>query len=321
MDIAILTTNILNPPLLFFFLGFIATLVKSDLEIPQPIPKLFSLYLLCAIGLQGGVELHEVGFSFYLLLIMAAIICAAIIVPFYTFFLLKRSFGVYNAGAIAASYGSVSAVTFITAITFLKLLAIDYSGFMIAGMALMESPAIVVGILLIQRYAAETEINWARILHDSFFNSAVFLILGSLFIGLIIGNSGYETIRPFFVDNFKGALCLFLLDMGLVSAKRLSSLIKKGAQAIPFAICIPLLNACAAIGVARLLGLTIGDAFLFTCLCASASYIAVPAAMRIVVPEANPSLYIPMAMGITFPFNIFIGLPLYLKMIEFLWRY
>ncbi len=303
-------------------MGLFAAFIRSDLEIPQQIAKFLSLYLLFAIGFQGGVELSHSGLTLIIIWKLVAVVCAAVIVPLYTFFILKTRFNIYDSGAIAASYGSVSAVTFITAITLLNVLKISFGGYMIAAMALMETPAIIVGVLLVRLYApseSDESISWKELLHDAACNGAVILILGSLVIGYITGPQGMSSLKPFSIDIFKGMLSFFLLDMGLVAAKRMSALWNKSTVVFLFAIIIPLINAACGILFAYYVGFSQGDALLFTVLCASASYIAVPAAMRLAVPEANPGFYIPMALGITFPFNIIVGLPLYLSIIQKFW--
>lgn len=317
MSVDIVFQNILNPPILFFFLGMLAVLLKSDLDIPQPLPKLFSIYLLIAIGLHGGYEIRHSGFTSEAVKVLALSVFMALVVPIYVFFIIRIKLDVYNAVAIAATYGSVSAVTFITATSFLSSLKVSYGGYMVAALALMESPAIIVGFILLSIFAPSLnnsnggERNWREILRESFLNSSVFLLLGSLFVGLIVGEVGWKAVEPFFGDLFRGLLSFFLLDMGIVAARRISDLGKIGAFLIIFAIILPIFNASLGILLSKIFGLQKGDAFLFTVLCASASYIAVPAAMRISVPEANPSIYVPMSLAVTFPFNIIIGLPLY----------
>lgn len=330
MDLSLIASNILNPPVLFFFLGMTAVLVKSDLEIPQPIPKLFSLYLLFAIGFKGGVELVKSGIGQEVLLTLLAASLMACIVPLYTFFILKLKFDIYNAAAIAATYGSISAVTFITAGSFLGQLGIDYGGYMVAALALMESPAIIVGLILLKLATADLaivddskvtqrDLDWSEVLKEAFLNSSVFLLVGSLLIGVMTGERGWQVLSPFSQDMFYGVLAFFLLDMGLVAAKRLKDLEKTGTFLISFALLIPIVNAAIGLSIAKFIGLPQGDALLFCVLCASASYIAVPAAMRLTVPEANPSLYVSAALVITFPFNIIVGIPLYLYCINMLW--
>jgi hypothetical protein len=327
MDFSVALENFLSPPILFFFLGLLAVLVRSDLEIPQPIPKFLSLYLMLAIGFRGGVELGHSAPGGQVLLTLAAAIAMAALVPVYCFWILRRRLDVYNAAAIAATYGSISAVTFVTATAFLERAGIPYGGYMVAAMALMESPAIVVAVILARLAlrkpgpdgaapATTLEGGWSHLLRDAFFNSSVFLILGSLLVGLITGERGQTALHPFTNELFSGILCFFLLDMGIVAARRLRDLRTSGSFLLGFAILVPLLNALLGIGLSRLLGLGTGDALLLTILCASASYIAVPAAMRLALPEANPSLSLPLALAVTFPLNITLGMPLYLALIQ-----
>ncbi len=322
MDISLIVSNILNPPILFFFLGMTAVLVKSDLEIPAPIPKLFSLYLLFAIGFKGGVELIKSGITQEVLMTMLAAVLMACFVPVYTFFVLKLKLDTYDAAAIAATYGSISAVTFITAGAFLSELGIDFDGYMVAALALMESPAIIVGLILVNLFAKEQgdrDFSWSEVLREAFLNSSVFLLVGSLLIGVLTGEHGWQVLEPFTQGLFYGVLTFFLLDMGLVAAKRIKDLQKTGFFLIGFAILIPVVNAGIGLAIAKFIGMGVGNALLFAVLCASASYIAVPAAMRLTVPEANPSLYISTALAVTFPFNIIVGIPLYLYVINLFW--
>ncbi len=327
MDLDLIVSNVLNPPILFFFLGMIAVLVKSDLEIPPPIPKLFSLYLLLAIGFKGGVELVKSGISQEVVLTMLAAIMMACVVPVYSFFILKIKLDSYNAAAIAATYGSISAVTFITASSFLSQLGIAFDGYMVAALALMESPAIIVGLILVNLFTAEekakkgeaSEFAWSEVLREAFLNSSVFLLVVSLIIGCLTGERGWHVLSPFTQDMFYGVLTFFLMDMGLVAAKRIKDLQKTGFFLIAFAILMPILNSGVGIAIAKLISLSQGNALLFAVLCASASYIAVPAAMRLTVPEANPSLYVSTALAVTFPFNIIVGIPLYMYVINLFW--
>jgi hypothetical protein len=322
MDISLIVSNILNPPVLFFFLGMTAVWVKSDLEIPAPVPKLLSLYLLFAIGFKGGVELVKSGVTQDVVLTLLAAMLMACLVPIYTFFILKLRLDTYDAAAIAATYGSISAVTFITASAFLDELGIAFDGYMVAALALMESPAIIVGLILVSLFTIEQgkrDFSWPEVLQEAFLNSSVFLLVGSLIIGVLTGEHGWQVLEPFTQGLFYGVLTFFLLDMGLVAARRIKDLQKAGIFLIAFAILIPILNAALGLGIARVIGLTEGNALLFSVLCASASYIAVPAAMRMTVPEANPSLYVSTALAVTFPFNIIVGIPLYLYGINLLW--
>lgn len=322
MDVSLVMSNVLSPPVLFFFLGMLAVFLKSDLEIPQPLPKLFSLYLLFAIGFKGGNELVKSGVSQEVVLTLLAAVMMACVVPIYTFFILKLKLDLYNAAAIAATYGSISAVTFITASSFLTEQGIDFSGYMVAALALMESPAIIVGLLLVKIFAIDKQdgdFSWSEVLQEAFLNSSVFLLVGSLIIGALSGEKGWKVEEPFTQGIFYGVLTFFLLDMGLVAAGRIKDLGKTGTFLISFSILIPLVNAAIGILLAKAIGMPQGNALLFSVLCASASYIAVPAAMRMTLPEANPSLYVTAALALTFPFNIIVGIPLYLYGINLLW--
>lgn len=321
MDAHLIVSNLLNPPILFFFLGAVAFFIGSDLEIPQPLPKFFSLYLLLSIGFKGGVELSHSGLGGQVAWTLLAAMAMAVAVPVWTFFALRRRLDLSNAAAVAATYGSISAVTFIAAGSFLGQLGLPSSGHMVAAMALMESPAIIVGIALARVMKKEDGLafSWPHLLRDAFFNGSVLVLMGALAIGMLTGESGGKALAPFTGDIFKGMLCLFLLDMGLVSARRLAGIKTLGGFPVAFATVVPLVNAAAAIAIAHLLGLSRGDALLFTVLCASASYIAVPAAMRLAVPEANPGLYVTMALALTFPFNVIVGLPLYMSAINHFW--
>jgi len=256
-------------------------------------------------------------------------------VPISSFLVLRTRLDPYNAAAVAASYGSISAVTFITAQSFLNVLKIPFDGFMVAALALMDSPAIVIGVVLARLGGGALANNpegdearlvheegqglrWAELLREAFLNGSIFLLIGSLVIGYLVAAfspAGAEKMEPFTEKLFYGALCFFLLDMGLVAAQRLQELRKVGAFLIGFAVLAPLLHASVGLGIARLLGLNQGNALLFMVLCASASYIAVPAAMRMTVPQANPSLYISTALGVTFPFNVVIGIPVYMALV------
>lgn len=318
MDLHLLADNLSNPALLFFFLGILAVQLKSDLEIPANSSKFISLYLLFSIGFKGGQELAHSLFSWEIIWSLILGILLAIWVPLYSFAILRRRFSVANAGAIAASYGSVSAVTFVTAISFLDLEQVTYGGHMVAVMALMEAPSIVVGVLLIAIFDKKngSALSMSKVCRHSLTNGSVLLILGSLLIGFLASDQQAEGIKPFTTDIFKGFLAVFLLDMGISSGSKLSALVKKGWFALVFAIVIPLINGCLAVAITSTFLTNPGDRFLFAILAASASYIAVPAAMRLAAPKANPSLYLPMALAITFPFNITLGMPLYFYLVQ-----
>ncbi len=324
MDTSLILQNVLTPPVLFFFLGTLAVLLKSDLEIPAPLPKLFSLYLLLAIGFKGGIELEKSGIGGPVLPTVTAAILMSLLIPLICFFILRIKFNVFNAAAIAAAYGSISAVTFITAESFLESQNIPFDGFMVAALALMESPAIIVGLLLVKIAApkerpVERKMRWIEILHESMLNGSVYLLLGSLLIGGLtaaFNPSGVEKMQPFTGKLFYGVECFFLLDMGIVAAQRLPALKKAGAFLIGFAIGMPVFNALLGVFVAKALNLGPGNALLFVVLCASASYLAVPTAMRMTVPEAKSSYYISTTLGLTFPFNIIIGIPVYMGLVN-----
>ena len=325
MDVNLIIQNMLNPPVLFFFLGMLAVFLKSELSIPQPLPKLFSLFLLISIGLHGGYELSKSGFDAYVFKALFIAIVMASIVPIYSYFILRIKLDTYNSVAIAASFGSVSAVTFITGVTYLQTIGTEYGGSMVAGMALMESPAIVIGLVLAAIFTRsatsnnENKTNWSEIFREAFLNPSVFLLIGALFIGILTGEKGWSSKEPLFGNLFKGMLAFFLLDMGLVAASKIYELKKLGFFLIIFAIAMPVVNASLSMVFASFFELTKGDAFLLALLSASASYIAVPAAMRLSVPEANPSIYLPLSLAVTFPFNISLGIPLYYFLINILW--
>ena len=319
MNINLLLDNLTNPALLFFLLGIIAARLKSDLEIPANSSKFISLYLLFSIGFKGGQELAHSHFTLDIVWSVIFGIVIALCIPFYCFFLLKRRFSIDNAGAIAASYGSVSAVTFVTAVSFLEIQKINFGGHMVAVMALMEAPAIVVGVILMRMYNKTKDntkqTSLSSVVRHSLTNGSVLLILGSLIIGFLASDQQAMGIKPFTNDIFKGFLAIFLLDMGIVSGKKLNEFIKSGWFATGFALVIPLINGCLVAYLSQVVTNDIGNRFIFAILAASASYIAVPAAMKIVAPKANPGLFLPMALAVTFPLNITIGFPIYFAIV------
>jgi uncharacterized protein len=317
MELTLLIDNLTNPAFLFFALGILVTQVKSDLEIPPNSSKFISLYLLFAIGFKGGQELAHSQFSMEIIWSVVFGMAVACIIPVYTFFILKRKLTIEDAGAIAATYGSVSAVTFVTAVSFLEMQEQTFGGHMIAVMALMEAPAIIIGVMLIRFYnAAEgDQVNFRSIVAHSFTNGSVILILGSLVIGLLASEQHAQGIKPFTTDLFKGFLAIFLLDMGITSGKKLKDFFKSGWFTGLFAIFIPAFNGCVVALGSEVVTEDVGNRFVLAVLAASASYIAVPAAMKIAVPKANPGLYLPMALAVTFPFNITFGMPLYYYLI------
>ena len=318
MNVDILISNLTNPVLLFFVLGIIATLVKSDLKIPESSSKFISLYLLFAIGFKGGQELSHSEFNAEVSYSILFAIGLSVMVPLYTFYILKRKIGTPNAGAIAAAYGSVSAVTFVTAVSFLENQAIAFGGHMVAIMAIMESPAIIVGVILIMMNDStkKEKKSVGSILKHSFTGGSVLMLIGSLVIGLIADASQARGIEPFTTDIFKGFLSLFLLEMGMVTASKIKGFKKYGMFLFFFGIVIPLFNGMVVAFVSGFITESEGNRLLFAILAAGASYIAVPATMKLAEPRADPGIYIPMALGITFPFNITIGMPIYYAVIQ-----
>lgn len=318
MDIQILLSNLTNPTLLFFVLGIVAALVRSDLEIPAPSVKFISLYLLFSIGFKGGQELQHSVFTSEIVYSLLAGMLIATLIPLYSFFILKRKMGVSNAGSIAAAYGSVSAVTFVAAVNFLEIQQLHFGGHMVAVMALMEFPAIIVGFILIMTYEEEykSSVKLGSIIRHSLSNGSVLMLMGSLVIGIISDSHQAEGIKPFTTDIFKGFLAIFLLEMGIVTARRFSAFRHHGLFVMLFAIVIPAINGAAVAWASQFITAEVGNRFIFAILAASASYIAVPAAMRLAAPKADPGLYIPMALGVTFPFNITAGMPLYFWIIQ-----
>lgn len=326
VDYHTIVANVLSPAALFFFLGFLAVVLRSDLEIPSPLPKLFSLYLLLSIGYTGGAKLAHAGLSSSVALYILAGMLMALVVPFYTFFILRRILNVYDAAAMAATYGSISVVTFVVATDFLTKLGQPFGGYMVAIMSLMESPAVIAGIMLVRRFARDAgegagaaRPSIGTLVRESFLNGTVYLLLGSLVIGFVTGNTAADGLKPFMTDLFKGVVILFLLDTGMLAARRARKLLEVGPYLIAFGILAPAVNAALGIGLARLLGMSAGDALLFTILCASSSYIVVPAAMRTAVPEANPGLFELLSLTVTFPWNISVGIPTYWALINRFW--
>jgi uncharacterized protein len=336
MGLSSLTENLLHPPVLFFMLGMLAVAVKSDLEIPPQIGKFLSLYLLFVIGIKGGEELFHSGFPPAVISVMLVCMLASFAMPFVSYLILKRKLSNADAAAVAATYGSISAVTFATAVAFLEGHQIPFGGYMVAAMALMESPAIVAGLIIYNINKGKPNKNNTgddgeplpenirksfskrSVLHEALFNGSVFLLVGSLLIGYATGHTGEVELKTFVNDMFKGMLCFYMLDMGLIAGRRLKDLKQSGVFLTSFSLLYPLLMSVIAIGVGYLMHLTPGNTLLLTILFSSASYIAVPAAMRNSVPEANMSLVLPMALGLTFTFNVVVGIPLYYYIIQHL---
>jgi hypothetical protein len=317
MDFQILINNLTNPSLLFFILGVLAVKLKSDLEIPPTSAKFIALYLMISIGFKGGQELSHSEFTAGIFWALAFGVLLSGSIPFYTFFILKRKLGVPNAAAIAAAYGSISAVTFVAAAAFLEAQGIGFGGHMVAVMALMEAPAIISGVILLRKYTpSKTEGGIKQIIIHAFTNSSVLLILGSLVIGLIADEKQAEGIKPFVTDIFKGFLAVFLLDMGITSGRKLKAFFKTGYFSSLFATLVPLINGVVVAYISQWVSPEVGDRLIFAILAASASYIAVPAAMKLSNPEADEGLYVPMALAVTFPFNLTLGMPIYWMIIQ-----
>jgi hypothetical protein len=318
LNFSLLTENLTNPALLFFILGILAVYLKSDLEIPSNSSKFISIYLLFSIGFRGGQELSHETFSSEIAYSIVFGIIASIVIPIYTFFILKSKLNLYDAGAVAAAYGSVSAVTFVAAASYLESQQISLHGHMVAIMALMESPPIIISLVLISVFNKEESQSFKKsgIIKHSLTNGSVLLILGSLIIGFLANDKQAEGIAPFTNDLFKGFLAIFLLDMGITSGKKLKYFFSFGWFPFIFAIVIPLFNGCLFALLSSIVNSDVSNRFVFAVLAASASYIAVPAAMKITLPKANPGLFLPMALAVTFPVNITIGMPLYFLIVK-----
>jgi hypothetical protein len=313
--------SFLDPAILFFVFGLIAGTLRSNLEIPQPVARFLSLYLLMALGLKGGFALHRSGLTPDVARALGCALALAVLVPAIGYAVLRRRLDGFNAAAIAATYGSVSAVTFITAVQYMDSHGLPYGGHMAAAMALMESPAIIMAVLLANLvrhrqarslgHIAAPHVPIGKVLHESFTDGAQLLLLGALAVGILTGESGEAAMKPFAGDLFKGMLAFFLLDMGLLASRHLGSLRGQSPWLLAYALLAPFAHALIAFGAARALGIGEGDTALLMVLAASASYIAVPAVVRHAIPEANPSLYFGMSLGVTFPLNILAGIPLY----------
>jgi hypothetical protein len=308
--------NFLDPAILFFVFGVFAGLIKSNLSIPEPLTKFLSLYLLMGLGLKGGFALNESGFNTEIIITLLIAIFLAILVPILGYNFLKHRLGRFDAAAISATYGSVSAVTFITASQFLDNNSISYGGHMAAAMALMESPAIIIAIYFGNRAnmydkKEKNKIPTTVLIKDSLKDGAQLLLIGAMFVGFFSGKTGEQTMAPFSIDLFKGMLAFFLLDMGLQVAKNLGTILNKSKFLILYSLLGPPIHAIFALILARIFEVPLGDTVLLMILAASASYIAVPAALKYAIPKADPTLYFGMSLGITFPINILIGIPFY----------
>ena len=318
MNADLILENLTNPSLLFFILGLLVVAAKSDLTIPDNSSRFISLYLLFSIGFKGGQELSHSNIDEEVIAAILVGVGSALILPFLFFFVLRRVFSIENAGAIAAAYGSISAVTFITCINYLEQSDIHYGGHMVAIMALMEAPAIITGVLVI-RYFSNSKIEGQGIfsaLKHAVTNASVFLIVGALVIGYMANEKQAEGIAPFTSDIFQGFLAIFLLDMGITAGKKINSFFNKGWWPILFGLLFPITIGTLMAFISGFFLESHGDRLLLTMLTASASYIAVPAAMKITVPKADSGIFLPMALVVTFPFNITLGIPLFHQLIQ-----
>jgi hypothetical protein len=315
----ILLSSLSSPIVLAFVLGVFATLIKSDLKFPDSLYQSLTIYLLFAIGIKGGVKLSASSFSEVYKISIAAIFMSCMI-PVWVYIILRflAKFDSINSAAMAAHFGSVSVVTFSQTSVYLEQKGIVSEGFMPAMLAIMEVPAIMIAIFIARKYSDSKGESGSKIMHELLTGKGSLLLTGGLIIGLITGKKGFEQVSPFFEVPFKGILCLFLLEVGLVTGRRLSDLRKVGFKLIFFGILIPVLNGLIGSMLATWAGLGIGGTTLFSVLCASASYIAAPAAIRMALPEANPGYYLTASLAIAFPFNVTLGIPLYLNFSQWL---
>ena len=318
MDVAIST--LLSPIILFFALGMMAALLRSQMSVPEAIAKGMAIYLMMGIGLKGGVEMSKNPLTVEVMLVLLAGIFLSFLIPVIAFIFLKLTTKLdrVDAAATAAHYGSISIVTFVAATEAVRLSGLESGGHLVAVAALMETPAIITALFLASRGASPREKPVAgsergELVREVFLNASIVVLVGALVIGWIAGEDGTETIQPFFVDLFQGVLCLFLLDMGLSAGRGLRQGWRQlSVPTIGFGLYMPLVSAMIAATIAYALSMPAGDAALLITLSSSASYIAVPAAMRLALPEAKPSIYLTLSLGVTFPFNVTIGIPIYI---------
>jgi uncharacterized protein len=303
--------NLLSPIVLAFVLGIVATLVRSDLKFPDELYAGLAIYLLLAIGLKGGAALAQTPLEQFWAPAVATL-ALGVAVPIWTYALLRRlgRFEVADAAALAAHYGSVSAVTFIASMSFLDAIGVFYEGFMPTLVAILEVPAIVIALVLARMYGPGRG-RWSQVVHEVVAGKSILLLLGGLAIGYVSSPQGLAAVSPVFVDLFQGALALFLLEMGMVAARRFRDLARVGPFLIGFGMVMPVIHGAIGVWAGSLAGLSVGGSTVLGVLAASASYIAAPAAVRIALPEANPSYYLTSSLAITFPFNLTVGIPLY----------
>jgi hypothetical protein len=308
--------NIISPVVLCFLLGIVARWVKSDFKLPDAVYQSLSIYLLLAIGLKGGIAVSETPIN-ELLLPAAITLLLGLLTPLSAFIVMRKFGGLSktDAAATAAHYGSVSAVTFLAAIEAAKLAGLESEGFMAALMALLEIPGIIVGLVLARGKGSG---SLGSAIHDVVTGKSIFLLIGGLVIGTVCGTEKIDGVAPFFIDPFKGVLCLFLLELGTVAASRMRDMSQAGWKLIFLGCAIPVVHGTLGTAAGTLVGMTTGDAAILGAMVGSASYIAAPAAVRIALPEASPGIYLTLALGVTFPFNLILGIPLYMKTAEFL---
>ena len=313
-SLSLAITNLTSPPVLAFVLGLIAVALKTDLRLPDAVYQATSIYLLLAIGIKGGVALRESSPGEVAWPIVAAIVLG-VVIPIAAFWILRvmTPLGRIDRGALAAHYGSTSLVTFTAALVFLQASAIAYEGYVVTLLTILEIPGIIVGLMLAQGVRGD---RFGETLREVVFGRSVLLLLGGLVIGFLTGPVGYERVEPFFGGIFIGVLTLFLLDLGMLTGRQLAAVRQAGPGLVAFAIVFPLLVGSAGVIGGTLAGMSVGGAMVLGVLCASASYIAAPAAVRLALPEARPSITLVSSLGITFPFNLVIGIPVYLLLAE-----
>lgn len=318
--------TLLSPVVMFFALGLLAALLRSPMSVPESFAKGLAIYLMMAIGLKGGVEMSKTALDGQVFAVFGVGILFSFGLPVIAYWALRLTSGLSrtNAAATAGHYGSISIVTFVAAIDALRMAGFPASGYLVAVAAMMETPAIITALWLALRgakreSAASTGRDRGELAREVLLNASIVVLIGALLIGLIAGEDGYERLSPFFTAPFQGILCLFMLDMGLNAGRGLRRGWRKlGIAPLLFGIYMPLIGASLAAGVSLLIGLPVGDQVLLMVLAASASYIAVPAAMRLALPESEPSIYLTLSLGVTFPFNIALGIPLYIAVATWL---
>lgn len=325
---ALWSSSLLSPPILFFVLGLAAVAIGSDLKLPKTFGKIMSMYLLFSLGFKGGNMLHQSGLTREGVMAMLATAALSAVTPLWVFPILRKKLGIATAAGVAATYGSVSAVTFIAAAALLRQREVEFGGHMVAAMVIMEFPALVVGVLLarlldpssgereqspIPRHRPE---GLGQAVREALTNGSIVLLIGSLIIGALTTDSGRQVTAPLWDELFYGVLCFYLLDLGLMAGRGFKYVLRAGPMVIGFALLFPPVNAAVGLGLSMLFSLTRGDTFLMMAMAASASYIAAPAALRIALPKARASVYVPMALTLTFPFNILVGLPMYWAIVE-----